>query len=39
VDNVVGTTVQNFYRKIVQEFQVGISNFDLSTGALGDGLG
>jgi hypothetical protein len=33
VDNVVGTTVQNFSQEIVQEFQVGISNFDLSTGA------
>ncbi|MFY9557670.1 MAG: carboxypeptidase regulatory-like domain-containing protein [Blastocatellia bacterium] len=33
VDNVVGTTVQNFSQEIVQEFQVGLSNFDLSTGA------
>lgn len=33
VDNVVGTTVQNFSQEIVQEFQLGISNFDLSTGA------
>ena len=30
VDNVVGTTVQNFSQEIVQEFQLGISNFDLS---------
>jgi len=33
VDNVVGTTVQNFSQEIVQEFQVGLSNVDLSTGA------
>lgn len=33
VDNIVGTTVQNFSQEIVQEFQVGISNGDLSTGA------
>jgi carboxypeptidase family protein len=33
VDNVVGTTVQNFSQEIVQEFQVGLSNMDLSTGA------
>ena len=37
VDNVVGTTVQNFSQEIVQEFQVGISNFDLSTGASATG--
>ena len=37
VDNVVGTTVQNFSQEIVQEFQVGISNFDLSTGASSSG--
>jgi hypothetical protein len=37
VDNVVGTTVQNFSQEIVQEFQVGISNFDLSTGASASG--
>jgi hypothetical protein len=29
VDNIVGTTVQNFYQEIVQEFQIGISNYDL----------
>ena len=33
VDNIVGTTVQNFSQEIVQEFQVGLSNVDLSTGA------
>ncbi|MEW6208370.1 MAG: carboxypeptidase regulatory-like domain-containing protein [Acidobacteriota bacterium] len=37
VDNVVGTTVQNFSQEIVQEFQIGISNFDLSTGASATG--
>lgn len=37
VDNVVGTTVQNFSQEIVQEFQLGISNFDLSTGASATG--
>jgi hypothetical protein len=37
VDNVVGTTVQNFSQEIVQEFQVGITNFDLSTGASATG--
>ncbi len=37
VDNVVGTTTQNFSQEIVQEFQVGISNFDLSTGASASG--
>ncbi|HWN98473.1 MAG TPA: carboxypeptidase-like regulatory domain-containing protein, partial [Blastocatellia bacterium] len=37
VDNIVGTTVQNFSQEIVQEFQVGISNFDLSTGASASG--
>src|SRR5258706_7141997 len=37
VDNVVGTTVQNFSQEIVQEFQLGISNFDLSTGASSTG--
>ena len=37
VDNVVGTTVQNFSQEIVQEFQIGISNFSLSTGASGSG--
>ncbi len=37
VDNIVGTTVQNFSQEIVQEFQVGISNMDLSTGASATG--
>ena len=37
VDNVVGTTVQNFSQEIVQEFQIGLSNFSLSTGASGSG--
>jgi hypothetical protein len=37
VDNIVGTTVQNFSQEIVQEFQIGISNFDLSTGASATG--
>lgn len=37
VDNIVGTTVQNFSQEIVQEFQVGISTFDLSTGASATG--
>ncbi|MEP6912480.1 MAG: hypothetical protein ABI923_06985, partial [bacterium] len=37
VDNVVGTTVQNFSQEIVQEFQLGISNNDLSTGASSTG--
>ncbi|HKY29678.1 MAG TPA: carboxypeptidase regulatory-like domain-containing protein [Pyrinomonadaceae bacterium] len=37
VDNVVGTTTQNFSQEIVQEFQLGISNFDLSTGASSTG--
>jgi hypothetical protein len=37
VDNIVGTTVQNFSQEIVQEFQVGLSNFDLSTGATATG--
>ena len=37
VDNVVGTTVQNFSQEIVQEFQIGISNFSLATGASGSG--
>jgi hypothetical protein len=37
VDNVVGTTVQNFSQEIVQEFQVGLSNFSLSTGASASG--
>src|SRR4029079_6566722 len=37
VDNVVGTTVQNFSQEIVQEFQIGISNFSLATGASASG--
>src|SRR5437773_3065115 len=37
VDNIVGTTVQNFGQEIVQEFQLGISNYDLSTGASATG--
>jgi hypothetical protein len=37
VDNVVGTTVQNFSQEIVQEFQLGISNVDVATGASGTG--
>src|ERR1051325_7262342 len=37
VDNVVGTTVQNFSQEIVQEFQLGISNVDVSTGASSTG--
>jgi hypothetical protein len=37
VDNIVGTTVQNFSQEIVQEFQIGISTFDLSTGASATG--
>ena len=37
VDNVVGTTVQNFSQEIVQEFQIGLSNYSLSTGASGSG--
>lgn len=37
VDNVVGTTVQNFSQEIVQEFQIGLSNFSLSTGATASG--
>jgi hypothetical protein len=37
VDNVVGTTTQNFSQEIVQEFQLGISNYDLSTGATSTG--
>lgn len=37
VDNVVGTTTQNFSQEIVQEFQLGISNNDVSVGASGTG--
>ena len=37
VDNVVGTTVQNFSQEIVQEFQIGLSNYSLSTGASASG--
>ncbi|HKP68133.1 MAG TPA: carboxypeptidase regulatory-like domain-containing protein [Pyrinomonadaceae bacterium] len=37
VDNVVGTTVQNFSQEIIQEFQIGLANFGLSTGASASG--
>lgn len=37
VDNVVGTTVQNFSQEIISEFQVGISNQDVSSGASSTG--
>jgi hypothetical protein len=37
VDNIVGTTVQNFSQEIIQEFQLGITNNDLSTGASATG--
>ncbi|MEP7212725.1 MAG: carboxypeptidase regulatory-like domain-containing protein [Acidobacteriota bacterium] len=37
VDNVVGTTVQNFSQQIVQEFQISLSNYSLSTGASSSG--
>ncbi len=37
VDNVVGTTTTNFGQEIAQEFQLGISNYDLSTGASATG--
>jgi hypothetical protein len=37
VDNVVGTTVQNFSQEIVQEFQIGLSNFSLASGASATG--
>jgi hypothetical protein len=37
VDNIVGTTTQNFSQEIVQEFQIGISNNDVSVGASGTG--
>ena len=37
VDNVVGTTVQNFSQEIIQEFQIGLANFSLSTGASASG--
>jgi hypothetical protein len=37
VDNVVGTTVQNFSQEIIQEFQIGLSNFSLATGASASG--
>jgi hypothetical protein len=37
VDNVVGTTVQNFSQEIVQEFQIGLSNYSLATGASASG--
>jgi hypothetical protein len=37
VDNVVGTTTQNFSQEIIQEFQLGISNNNVSVGASGTG--
>ena len=37
VDNIVGTTTQNFSPEIVQEFQLGISNTDVSSGASATG--
>ncbi|MEW6733790.1 MAG: carboxypeptidase regulatory-like domain-containing protein, partial [Acidobacteriota bacterium] len=37
VDNVVGTTTQNFSQDAIQEFQVATSNFDIATGASGSG--
>ncbi|HKX83869.1 MAG TPA: carboxypeptidase regulatory-like domain-containing protein, partial [Pyrinomonadaceae bacterium] len=37
VDNVVGTTVQNFSQEIIQEFQIGLANFSLATGASASG--
>jgi hypothetical protein len=37
VDNTVGTTVQNFSQEIISEFQVGISNIDVSAGASSSG--
>jgi hypothetical protein len=37
VDNVVGTTTQNFSQEIVQEFQLGISNNNVNVGASGTG--
>jgi hypothetical protein len=37
VDNIVGTTTQNFSPEIIQEFQLGISNNDVSVGASGTG--
>ena len=36
-DSVTGGTQQNFSQDIVQEFQVSIANFDLSTGITGSG--
>jgi hypothetical protein len=38
VDNIVGTTVQNFSQEIIEEFQVGISNQDVSSGASSTGV-
>jgi hypothetical protein len=37
VDNVVGTTTQNFSQEIIEEFQVGISNQDVASGASSSG--
>jgi hypothetical protein len=36
-DSVTGGTQQNFSQDVVQEFQVSIANFDLSTGITGSG--
>src|SRR5262245_2034613 len=38
VDNVVGTTVQNFSQEVIEEFQIGVANQDVSTGASGSGV-
>lgn len=38
VDNVVGTTVQNFSQEIIEEFQIGIANQDVSSGASSSGV-
>ncbi len=38
VDNVVGTTVQNFSQEIISEFQIGIANQDVSSGASSSGV-
>ena len=37
VDNVVGTTTQNFSQEIIQSSQLGISNNNVSVGASGTG--
>ncbi len=38
VDNVVGTTVQNFSQEVVEEFQVGVANQDVASGASSTGV-